>query len=55
MAIGERLFRQVGETAAEPVAPGASCRTQLSEWEQQHGRVKHPVEKLAESLSEAGF
>ena len=55
MAIGERLFGQVGETAAEPVAPGASCRTQLSEWEQQHGRVKHPVEKLAESLSEAGF
>jgi FAD/FMN-containing dehydrogenase/Fe-S oxidoreductase len=55
MAIGERLFGQMRETAAEPVAPGASCRTQLSEWEQQHGRVKHPVEKLAESLSEAGF
>ncbi|MFB6220788.1 MAG: FAD-binding and (Fe-S)-binding domain-containing protein [Halolamina sp.] len=50
MAIGERLFEQVRETEAEPVAPGASCRTQLSDWEEQHGRVKHPAEKLAESL-----
>ncbi|MEF8858650.1 MAG: FAD-linked oxidase C-terminal domain-containing protein [Halolamina sp.] len=50
MAIGERLFEQVRETGAEPVAPGASCRTQLSDWEEQNGRVAHPVEKLAESL-----
>ena len=50
MAIGERLFEQVGETDAEPVAPGASCRTQLSDWEEQHGRVEHPAEKLAAAL-----
>jgi len=50
MAIGERLFAQVRDTDAEPVAPGASCRTQLSDWEEWNGRVPHPVEKLAESL-----
>jgi Fe-S oxidoreductase len=50
MAIGERLFEQVKETGAQPVAPGASCRTQLSDWEGGDGRVPHPVEKLAAAL-----
>jgi len=50
MAIGERLFEQVRESDAVPVAPGASCRTQLSDWEEQRTRVKHPVEKLADAL-----
>ncbi|MFW5949367.1 MAG: FAD-binding and (Fe-S)-binding domain-containing protein [Halolamina sp.] len=49
MAIGERLFEQVAATDAEPVAPGASCRTQLADGP-TGGRPAHPVEKLAAAL-----
>lgn len=49
MAIGERLFEQVDATAAEPVAPGASCRTQLAD-RRDGERPPHPIEKLAAAL-----
>jgi FAD/FMN-containing dehydrogenase/Fe-S oxidoreductase len=49
--IGEILFEQVaasdGETA---VAPGASCRAQLGDWEGLRGEPPHPIEKVAEAL-----
>jgi FAD/FMN-containing dehydrogenase/Fe-S oxidoreductase len=50
MAIGDGLFDQVAAADAEPVAPGASCRTQLADGRDGE-RPAHPVEKLAAALS----
>jgi len=44
-AIGELLFDQVEESGGTPVAPGASCRTQLGDRPGAE-RPVHPVEKL---------
>jgi FAD/FMN-containing dehydrogenase/Fe-S oxidoreductase len=52
-AIGRILFDQVEESGGTPVAPGASCRTQLGDRpgvDGDHERPPHPVEKLAEAL-----
>jgi Fe-S oxidoreductase len=49
-AIGRILFRQVEQSAGDSVvAPGASCRSQLSD---RAGETQppHPVEKVAEAL-----
>ncbi len=50
-AIGQLLFDQVDESpATEVVAPGTSCRSQLLEYENQHGKPAHPIEKVADML-----
>lgn len=50
-AIGDILFDQVESSDGDVVvAPGASCRTQLSDWERCDEEPLHPVEKLAEAL-----
>ena len=48
-AIGELLFEQVDATDALPVAPGASCRTQLGD---RDGGVHpdHPIQHLSDAL-----
>jgi len=48
-AVGSILFEQVEESdGAEVVAPGASCRTQLGDW--QGEEPPHPIQKVAEAL-----
>ncbi len=50
-AIGRLLFDKADESpATEIVAPGTSCRTQLKDYEKQHGKPPHPIEKVAEAL-----
>jgi len=50
-AIGELLFDQIDEADADRVvAPGTSCRTQLTEYGHDGSRPPHPIEALAESL-----
>ncbi len=49
-AIGSILFDQVDASGGTPVAPGASCRTQLGDRAGAE-QPAHPVEKLAEALS----
>jgi Fe-S oxidoreductase len=52
-AIGQMLFDSVADSPTqEVVAPGTSCRSQLSSYEKQHGKPPHPIEKVAEALSE---
>jgi FAD/FMN-containing dehydrogenase/Fe-S oxidoreductase len=49
--IADVLFEQVAASDGETVvAPGASCRAQLGDWEALHGEPPHPVEKVAEAL-----
>jgi FAD/FMN-containing dehydrogenase/Fe-S oxidoreductase len=51
-AIADTLFGQVDDSPTEQVvAPGASCRTQLSDYEEQHGKPPHPIERVAEALA----
>ena len=50
-AIGRLLFEQVDETPGAPVAPGASCRTQLGDRENAP-KPDHPIERLADALAE---
>ncbi|WP_336336522.1 FAD-binding and (Fe-S)-binding domain-containing protein [Haloarcula brevis] len=51
-AIGEILFDQIGDSRGETVvAPGASCRTQLEDWDESDGEPPHPVEKLDAALA----
>jgi Fe-S oxidoreductase len=50
-AIGRLLFEQVDETPGAPVAPGASCRTQLGDREDAP-KPDHPIERLADALAE---
>jgi len=50
MAVGELLFEQVDDSPGERiVAPGASCRSQLSETDET---ATHPAEALADALGE---
>ena len=52
-AIGQLLFDAVEESPArEVVAPGTSCRSQLSSYEKQYGKPPHPIEKVADVLAE---
>jgi len=49
--IGDILFEQVEQSGGETVvAPGASCRTQLSAYDRSNG-LRHPVEMVATALS----
>ncbi|WP_435358767.1 FAD-binding and (Fe-S)-binding domain-containing protein [Haloarchaeobius sp. DFWS5] len=48
-AIGRLLFEQVDAAAGTPVAPGASCRTQLGDRPGAE-KIPHPIEKVAEAL-----
>ncbi len=51
-AIADTLFGQVDDSPGEQVvAPGASCRTQLSDYEAQHGKPPHPIERVADALA----
>ncbi len=48
-AVGSILFEQVEESDGnEVVAPGASCRTQLGDW--QGAEPPHPIQKVADAL-----
>ncbi|WP_132059335.1 FAD-binding and (Fe-S)-binding domain-containing protein [Halorussus amylolyticus] len=50
-AIGEILFEQVEDSDGDTVvAPGASCRTQLGDWEGTREEPPHPIEKVAEAV-----
>jgi Fe-S oxidoreductase len=52
-AVGRILFDQIDASDADcVVAPGASCRTQLDDWEGLDDRPPHPVEALAAGLVE---
>ncbi len=52
MAVGQLLYDQVDDSPGEEiVAPGTSCRSQLLEYEQQHGKPPHPIEKVAEAIA----
>ena len=51
VAIGQRLFEQVdGSPGRTVVAPGASCRSQLSGYGEDESEPPHPVEKVAAAL-----
>ena len=48
-AIGDLLFDSADDSPGEEVvAPGTSCRSQLLEYENQHGKPPHPIQKLAD-------
>jgi len=50
-AIGRLLFDAVDDSsAAEVVAPGTSCRTQLNDSSRYDGKPAHPIEKVAAAL-----
>ncbi|MFW6017881.1 MAG: FAD-binding and (Fe-S)-binding domain-containing protein [Halapricum sp.] len=47
-AIGSILFDQLDDSpATQPVAPGASCRSQLEDYE---GEPPHPIEMIADAI-----
>ncbi|MFD1645751.1 FAD-binding and (Fe-S)-binding domain-containing protein [Haloarchaeobius litoreus] len=48
-AIGRILFEQVDAADGRPVAPGASCRTQLAD-RSGADRPQHPIEAVADAL-----
>jgi FAD/FMN-containing dehydrogenase/Fe-S oxidoreductase len=48
-AIGEQLFEQVDAVDADPVAPGASCRTQLGDREDAE-TPDHPIQRIADAI-----
>ncbi|WP_254840288.1 FAD-binding and (Fe-S)-binding domain-containing protein [Natronomonas marina] len=50
-AIGRLLFEQVDDAGGAPVAPGASCRTQLGDREDGTA-PDHPIQRLAAALAE---
>jgi Fe-S oxidoreductase len=50
-AIGDILLDQLRESGGQPVAPGASCRTQVGDRE-EFDRPPHPAEVLAGALAE---
>ncbi|ELY96287.1 FAD-binding and (Fe-S)-binding domain-containing protein [Natrialba taiwanensis] len=53
-AIGERLYEKLDESDGTPVAPGASCRSQIGDWETRDERPPHPIEKVNELLTGQG-
>ncbi|WP_137287788.1 FAD-binding and (Fe-S)-binding domain-containing protein [Halorussus salinisoli] len=51
--IAEILFDQIKSSDGDTVvAPGASCRAQLGDWEALGGELPHPIEKVAEAIVE---
>ncbi|MDQ2052467.1 FAD-linked oxidase C-terminal domain-containing protein [Natronolimnohabitans sp. A-GB9] len=49
--IGERLYEKLDESGGTPVAPGASCRSQIGDRETRDENPPHPIEKVNEQLS----
>ncbi len=49
-SIGERLFEKLDTSGGTPVAPGASCRSQIGDRESQDKKPPHPIEKVNELL-----
>jgi FAD/FMN-containing dehydrogenase/Fe-S oxidoreductase len=50
-AIGSILFDQLDDSPADqPVAPGASCRSQIEEYHDVEGEPPHPIVTLAAAL-----
>ncbi|ELZ15509.1 FAD linked oxidase domain protein [Haloterrigena salina JCM 13891] len=50
-AIGERLYEKLDESDGTPVAPGASCRSQIGDRETRDERPPHPIEKVNDLLT----
>ncbi|ADB63470.1 FAD linked oxidase domain protein (plasmid) [Haloterrigena turkmenica DSM 5511] len=50
-AIGERLYEKLDESDGMPVAPGASCRSQIGDQETRDERPPHPIEKVNDLLT----
>ncbi len=49
-SIGERLFEKIDESEGNPVAPGASCRSQIGDRDEPAEKPPHPIEKVNELL-----
>ncbi|ELY56167.1 FAD linked oxidase domain protein [Natronococcus amylolyticus DSM 10524] len=49
-SIGERLFEKIDESEGNPVAPGASCRSQIGDRDEPSEKPPHPIEKVNELL-----
>ncbi|GAB3668160.1 FAD-binding and (Fe-S)-binding domain-containing protein [Halopiger thermotolerans] len=50
-SIGERLYEKLDESDGNPVAPGASCRSQINDRETRDEKPPHPIEKVNELLT----
>jgi len=50
-AIGERLHEKLDASNGTPVAPGASCRSQIGDHDARDVRPPHPIEKVNELLT----
>ncbi|NUB93456.1 FAD-binding protein [Haloterrigena sp. SYSU A121-1] len=50
-AIGERLYEKLDESDGTPVAPGASCRSQIGDRETRDEKPPHPIEKVNDLLT----
>ncbi|QFU84597.1 FAD-binding and (Fe-S)-binding domain-containing protein [Natronorubrum aibiense] len=49
-AIGERLYEKLDASDGTPVAPGASCRSQIGDRDRQDEKPPHPIEKVNDLL-----
>ena len=50
-SIGERLYEKLDASDGTPVAPGASCRSQIKDRETRDEKPPHPIEKVNELLA----
>ncbi|WP_222914128.1 FAD-binding and (Fe-S)-binding domain-containing protein [Natrinema sp. SYSU A 869] len=50
-SIGERLYEKLDESDGTPVAPGASCRSQINDRETRDEKPPHLIEKVNELLT----
>ncbi|RKD88016.1 FAD-binding and (Fe-S)-binding domain-containing protein [Halopiger aswanensis] len=50
-AIGEQLYEKLDESDGTPVAPGASCRSQIGDRDARDEKPPHPIEKVNELLT----
>ncbi|MFD1562532.1 FAD-binding and (Fe-S)-binding domain-containing protein [Haloarchaeobius amylolyticus] len=50
-SIGERLYEKLDASEGTPVAPGASCRSQIGDHETRDEKPPHPIEKVNELLT----
>ncbi|MFA9428333.1 FAD-binding and (Fe-S)-binding domain-containing protein [Natronorubrum sp. A-ect3] len=49
--IGEQLYEKLDESGGAPVAPGASCRSQIGDRDTRTEKPPHPIEKVNDLLS----
>ncbi|MFP8954582.1 FAD-binding and (Fe-S)-binding domain-containing protein (plasmid) [Natrialbaceae archaeon A-arb3/5] len=52
-SIGDRLNDKLNASGGTPVAPGASCRSQIGEFEDQNENPPHPIEKVNDALPQS--